>query len=53
MHMNNYYILYFSTYTEYVINRFTHVLRPVLASAINDKCAQARAKKDGQKYTKK
>ena len=40
-------------FTEYVTDRFKHVARPVLVTAINDKCAQARAKKEGRKYGSK
>ena len=43
-------MLYFSTYTEYVTNRFTHVSRPIMVSAINDKCAQGGAKRGLQVY---
>ena len=39
-------------FTEYVTDHFKHVSRPVLVTAINDKCAQARAKKEGRKYGK-
>ena len=39
-------------FTEYVTDHFKHVSKPVLVTAINDKCAQAQAKKEGRKYGK-
>ena len=49
----NFWILYIQfNYTEYVTDHFKHVSKPVLVTAINDKCAQAQAKKEGRKYGK-